>query len=110
MITSKINIVSLAETGLRLDASCHLAETIRVKKLILNSPFPSSPLKDQVQRIFIGNIFKRIYVNNPERGVAYVTGSDMIKTDINSGKFISKKQAENLQYLFLEKSWILLSC
>lgn len=98
------------ESDLRLDASFHLSDTNRIKLIYRKSPYQFSTIEKQAQRIFSGNIFKRIYVSDPERGVPYITGSDMIKSEINSGKYLSKKQAIGLQNLMLEKRWILVSC
>lgn len=34
----------------------------------------------------------------------------MQKADLNTGKFLSKKQAAQLKYLMLDADWILISC
>lgn len=100
----------LKDSDLRLDASFHLSQSIQIKHLFQKSPYILSTIGDQSDQIFSGNIFKRVYVNNPYNGIPYITGSDMIKQDIDSGKYISKKQAHYLQNLILKKDWILVSC
>ncbi|MFA6400456.1 MAG: restriction endonuclease subunit S [Salinivirgaceae bacterium] len=100
----------LAESDLRLDASYHLSDTNRIKHLFRNLPYQFSTIEKQSKRIFSGNIFKRTFVSDPQRGIPYITGSDMIKSEINSGKFISSKQAIGLENLKLDKGWILVSC
>jgi len=98
------------ESDLRLDASYHLSDTNRIKHVFSNTPYQFSTIEKQSERIFSGNIFRRTYVKDPERGIPYITGSDMIKLDINSGKYLSKKQAVGLQNLMLKKGWILVTC
>jgi restriction endonuclease S subunit len=100
----------LSESDLRLDASYHLSETNNIKYIFKNSPYPFSTIDKQAKRIFSGNIFKRTFVSDPERGVQYLTGSDMVRSDIISGKYITKVQAQGLQNLILKKGWILVSC
>lgn len=100
----------LKDSDLRLDASFHLSQSIQIKHLFQKSPYVLSTIGNQSEKIFSGNIFKRVYVKNPHNGIPYITGSDMIKQDIDSGKYISKKQAHFLQNLILKKDWILVSC
>jgi len=99
-----------ATSGLRLDASYHLSEGPITKLKLKNSPYELTTLEAESQRIFSGNIFKRTYVLNIKNGWPYLTGSDMVKSDINSGRFISKKYTEKSNNLAIQKDWILISC
>ena len=98
------------ESDLRLDASFHLSEGQITAKKIVNAPVPLTTLDKETSSIFSGNIFKRAYVNNAKYGFAYLTGSDMMKSDINSGKFISKKYTKQVDKLRIGKDCILVSC
>jgi len=98
------------ESDLRLDASYHLSDTNRIKHLFSTLPYQFTTIQEQSERIFSGNIFRRTYVKDPERGIPYITGSDMIKLDITSGKYLSKRQSAGLKNLMLEKGWILITC
>lgn len=98
------------DSDLRLDASYHLSETNQVKHYFKHSPYNFTTLSQQASDVFSGNIFKRIYVKDKKRGLPYLTGSDIIKADIDSGKYISKKQAHNLQRLIIKEGWILVTC
>jgi len=98
------------DSDLRLDASYHLSDTNRIKHIFSTLPYLFTTIQKQSEKIFSGNIFKRTYVKDPERGIPYITGSDMIKLDITSGKYLSKKQATGLKKLLLEKGWILVTC
>lgn len=98
------------ESDLRLDASFHLGETNRIKHHFKHSPYAFTVLSKQADDVFSGNIFRRIYVKDESRGLPYLTGSDIIKSDIDSGKYISRKQAINLQRLILKEGWILVTC
>ena len=99
-----------ADSDLRLDASYHLNDCVLIRHKYLNAPVSITTIKEQAKDLFLGNIFRRIYVSNPVKGVPYLTGSDMIKSEIDSGKFLAKKQAQKLNRLMLKKGWILVSC
>ena len=110
MKIAKMNSALFAESDLRLDASYHLSDgPITIRKLA-NSPYPVSTLKEECSRIFSGNIFKRTYVSSAEFGYPYLTGSDMVKADIDSNKFLSKKYTTQMDNLRIHKDWILITC
>lgn len=98
------------EADLRLDASFHLSEGPLTKIKLRKSPYPETTLSEETQKVFSGNIFKRSYVQNTENGWPYLTGSDMVRADIDSGKFISKKYTTQADSLRIKKGWILVSC
>lgn len=104
----KVKSTWLAESGLRLDASYHLSDGPLTKLKLKKSPYTVSLLSKETKQIFKGNIFKRVYVSNDENGYQFMTASDMMKSDIKGGKYISKKYT-NTANLILDKDWILVS-
>ena len=48
-------------------------------------------IKDETENIFKGGIFRRTYVDSIDNGYEFITASEMMKSDISGGKFISKK-------------------
>lgn len=96
------------ESDLRLDASYHLSDGPVTKIKLKKSPYEISKLSSETKDIFKGNIFKRTYVTNIKEGFPFMTASDMMKCDINGGKFVSRKYT-NLANLMLKKDWILVS-
>lgn len=98
------------ESGQRLDASYYLSDGPLTKLKLKNSPYPMTTLEKESEEIFSGNIFKRSYVNSERYGWPYITGSDMNKSNINSGKFVSKKYTKQKSRLEIKKEWILITC
>ncbi|MCT4673881.1 MAG: restriction endonuclease subunit S [Prolixibacteraceae bacterium] len=96
------------ESDLRLDASYHLSDGPLTKLKLKKSPYEVTSLKRVTEDVFKGNIFKRTYVDNPETGFHFMTASDMMKSNIESGKFVSKKYTDTAN-LLLKKGWILVS-
>lgn len=109
MKTAVVQNNSLFDSG-RIDPSYHLSESIKLKQRLLASPYTLSTVGEKSEDVFLGNIFTRVFVKDAEHGVPYITASDMTKASIDSGKFISKKQAKKLKRLMLNSGWILISC
>lgn len=108
MKSLKIKSGWLPESGLRMDASYHLGDGPISKVKLKKSPFKMTTLEAASDDIFKGNIFKRCYVNSPEKGYPFLSPSDMMKADINGGKYVSKKYTDTAN-LLLKKGWILVS-
>jgi restriction endonuclease S subunit len=98
------------ETGFRIDPSFHLSEATTIQSDMGNCPYPITTVSKVSDRIFIGNIFSRNFVQSPEHGVPYLAASDTVLSDIDTGRFLSNKQACELEYLMLKKGWILITC
>lgn len=101
---------SFSESDFRIDAAYHLSDGPLAKKQLNNSPYSKSKLIEESIKIYSGSIFKRSYVSSEDFGWSYLTGSNMIKLNIDSGKFISKKYTPQSKSLKIEEGWILISC
>ena len=98
------------DSDLRLDAKCHLSEGRVAKVKVLKSPYKIEPLSNVTQSIYNGSRFKRYYVEDHEKGIPFMGSSDMLKSDQQDLKLISKKHSKNVDKLLLNKDWILVSC
>lgn len=94
----------------RLDASYHINDTVEYRSRLAVCPHAVTTIGKEASKVFYGNIFSRIYVKDAAHGIPYLSASEMQKSDLNTGKYLSKKQAEHLKYLMLDKDWILISC
>ena len=110
MKSNRISIENLDRSSLRIDPSFHLSEAIVLRKELDRVPYEKVSIKDASEKVFLGNIFSRIFVKDAEHGVPYLAASDTVLADINTGRFLSKKQANSLNYLVLKKDWILITC
>jgi restriction endonuclease S subunit len=99
-----------SESGIRLDASYHLSDGPLTKLKLKKSPYKLTTLFEECDRVFSGSIFKRTYVSNQKNGWPYLTGSSMVRSNIESGKFLSKKLTTQYENLKIEKNWILVTC
>lgn len=110
MKTGVINISDAFCSGYRIDPSLHLSEGVSVRAKLHKSPYVLSTVEECSSRIFLGSIFSRCFVKSKEFGVTYLSASDTVLANIETGRYLSKKQANQLKYLMLEKDWILVTC
>lgn len=100
----------LVTSGLRLDASFHLSDGVRTRRIIDNfCPYPTTTISEEADDLFKGNIHKRVYVDSPNHGHQFYSASDLFKLDPESGRYISKKYSPYLKELELKKDWILIT-
>ena len=109
----RIGYIKAAEAvngSLRIDPSFYLSEGIKIRSDLKCSPYGLVDVGECESKVFYGNIFSRIWVKDAKHGVQYLAASDTVLADLNTGCFLSKKQAEQLDYLRLRKDWILITC
>lgn len=98
-----------SESDLRLDASFHLSEGKIHRVAIEKSPFGSQRLGEVSDDIFYGGRARRVYVQNEKVGIPFMGISEMLKSDFNSLKYVSKKLTNNLEAFLLKEGWTLIS-
>jgi restriction endonuclease S subunit len=105
-----VNTKSFMTSGYRFDPDIHLSEGAAVRKQLRNLPYELTTVGKCASSIFLGNIFSRIFVKDIAHGVPYLAASDTVLSNIETGRFLAKKQANELSYLMLKKDWILITC
>ena len=110
MKIGSISISTVPNNGYRIDPSLHLSEGVSVRAKLSIYPYGLVPVSKCSSKIFIGNIFSRVFVGDQEYGIPYLSASETVRADLETGRFLSKKQAAELNYLMLEKDWILITC
>lgn len=110
MKTVIINSKWLPVSGLRIDASFHLSDGVKTKRIIAElCPYETRSLSDESLDLYKGGIHKRVYVPSAEHGLMFYSASDLFKLDLNSRTYISKKLSPHLKELELKKDWILIT-
>lgn len=94
----------------RFDPSFHLSDAITLREKVENVPFEKVSIADATENVFLGNIFSRIFVKDAEHGIPYLAASDTVLANLDTGRYLSKKQASALSYLILKKDWIVVTC
>lgn len=92
---------------MRLEGSFHLSDGLEVRKLVSRSPYGTTEIKDVTSDIYCPGIFKRNYVKS---GIPFLGGGDIQKQDLDSGKYLRKKNTPNYEILQIKKGWSLVTC
>lgn len=108
----KYNVVNTknVHSTQRFDPSFHLSDAISLREKVENVPFEKVSIADATESVFLGNIFSRIFVKDAEHGIPYLAASDTVLANLDTGRYLSKKQASILSYLMLKKDWIVVTC
>jgi type I restriction enzyme, S subunit len=109
MKTISTNCSSIQDFNLRLDAGYHLSEGQLTLSLFKQFNIPTLSLSKVTERIFYGGRARRVYVKNPNCGLPFIKGADIIKADLSSLSYISRKRTANLDEYFVEEGWTLLT-
>lgn len=59
--------------------------------------------------IFIGGRSRRVYVQNPSRGIPFLSSSDMLMASFEGVNLVSKTAQTDLKKMILKKGWVLIS-
>lgn len=96
--------------GHRIDPDLHMSEGVVIRRELQSLPYTLSTVGENSEKVFLGNIFSRVFVKDSEHGTPYLAASDTVLENIDTGKFLSRKQCSELEYLKLQKDWILITC
>ncbi len=112
MKTSIIRSTWLAKGGYRLDCSPYLGGALEAQVLLEELTARKDPLGAVTVDIFNGPQFVRNYLDNPDLGVPFMTGSSMKLADLSRLPLLSKKDAHSkkLRHLAIKPGMTLISC
>ena len=96
--------------GYRIDPDIHMSEGVAIRRVLHSLPYPLSTVGENSERVFLGNIFSRVFVKDEGHGMPYLAASDTVLSAIETGRYLSKKQCAQLSNLILKKDWILVTC
>ena len=109
MKTGLINNRCFKDNTMRIDPSFHLSEGQLVNQLIVQSTYGISSIGSASMNIFYGNRAKRIYVTKKEKGIPFLSSSDILQADIENVKLVSKKYTPGIDEMKLVEGWTLVS-
>lgn len=106
----KTGIVKLKDMqNMRFDASFHMSDGVQYKRIIFSSPYKSLQIGDVAERIFYGLRANRIYVKNKNHAIPFMTGANIMLSDLNKNKLVSKKYTPSIEEMTLHPGWILVT-
>jgi len=99
----------LEESGLRLEASGYTTGSREIKEKIRRSKYGYKPLAS-IAKIFNGPRFARVYIEDSDRSVPFLSNSDMLLANFAGIKYLSRKYTPALDEIRLKQGWTLISC
>lgn len=106
----RTGIVKLKDMqNMRFDASFHMSDGVQYKRIIFSSPYKSLQIGDVAERIFYGLRANRIYVKNKNHAIPFMTGANIMLSDLNKNKLVSKKYTPSIEEMTLHPGWILVT-
>lgn len=109
MKTGSISLINLHSNGNRADASFHLSEGIAVRRALNKSPYGSLTIDDVSTDVFYGNRAHRVYVQDINHGIRFLSSSDILLADYDNVKYASLKYTPNIDQLRINNDWILIT-
>lgn len=102
---------SILENNFIIKPNYHLNYGKRRIETAINQGMPFLPLSECTNEIYTGGIFKRIFVENPDHGIPYVTAQHMMHFNpLEVAKLISRKYTPRQDDMTLREGQILVSC
>ena len=99
------NINSRIKYNSRIEASFNTKLIEEFYTNLESKNIPLMTISELSDSVFTPNIFKRVRTNNPDKGVPFLSGSDLLKQYPNFQNFLSRKM-KNIDDYILRDGWI----
>jgi len=90
----------------RLDAPFHSPAALEAEAAVLNGRHPAERLKGVTDRLFKPPIFKRLWVDGPEYGRQFISGSDAYLYEANELRYVSTR-TPNFDEFIVKRGWVI---
>jgi type I restriction enzyme S subunit len=111
-ISTTVRVSELFSVELRLDASSHSIQRRRAVDELRSGRFKVQPLfgpDGLCAESHNAFRFRRVYVS-PERGVPFLSSSEIIRLDEATGYYVSRSETKGLEKLLIKPWDVLISC
>lgn len=92
--------------GYRLDVEPFVGGAVEARVYLEKAPYRKEALHELTVGhdggIYNGPMFRRNYVDSPEHGVPFLTGSSMLRADLSRVGLLRRKDAESTRLVFLK--------
>jgi len=96
------------KSGCRLEGSFYGSDGYRAARSIFRSHFDLVDLGTRARVLWFGP-FPRIYVDDPEQGVPFLSSSEMMEARLSPERYVSSLLSRNLDSLLVREGTILIS-
>lgn len=95
--------------GYRLDTKPYLGGALEAKVLLEKLPLPKDKLGEITMGIYHAGRESREWVDSPEYGVPFISGSDLQKADLSGLPLLSKQQVEKTPQFTIRRGFTLIT-
>ena len=99
---------AIFQSGCRLEGSFYGSDGYRAARSIFKSGFTLIDLGSRARVLWFGP-FPRIYIDDPDRGVPFLSSSEMMEARLEPARFVSSLLSRNLDALIVREGTILIS-
>ena len=111
MQVTKINSSSITANSFMLKPNFHMNFGKRRIERARKQGLEFQPLGNVVDKVFTGGIFKRVFVDEADYGLPYISAQHMMNSNpLEVAKIISKKYTPRQDDMSLKENQILISC
>lgn len=101
------------EEGLRLDCGPYMSGAVEARKILEKISVTKQPLKDvtekELEGIYHAGRIKRLWVESPNHGYPFLSGTDILQSDLSELRYISKTSVRENPLLIIQKDWTLIT-
>jgi len=98
--------ISSSNLRRRLDAPFHSPAALEADEAVRNGRHPAERLSKVTNRLFKPPIFKRLWVDGPEYGRQFVSGSDAYLHEASETRFVSNR-TPNFEEFIVKRGWVI---
>ena len=109
MKTLSVNNNDIHGAGYRFDAGFHLSDGVSIRRSINKSPLGTTTISALSENIFYGLRANRVYVTNPSHAISFMTGANILLTNLDNTKLVSKLYTPCIEEMTLKRGWTLIT-
>src|SRR5579864_4435552 len=109
MRSSVVTTNEIIRSAYRLTGGYYSSAGQLIRDALTSSPLKLETVADVAERIFIGGRARRVYVQDPDWGIPFVSSADMLRADLTGVLRVSRRAQPGLPELILEEGWTLIS-
>ena len=109
MITHTVSKKEVCGANYRFDAGYHLSDGVTIRRNISKAPYSTMKVSEATEKIFYGLRANRVYVSKKDHALPFMTGANIMLSDLSNTKLVSKKYTPEIEEMTLHSDWILIT-
>ena len=103
MITHTVSKKEVCGANYRFDAGYHLSDGVTIRRNISKAPYSTMKVSEATEKIFYGLRANRVYVSKKDHALPFMTGANIMLSDLSNTKLVSKKYTPEIEEMTLRR-------